>query len=170
MSKLIARSFQAVARPAAYALDWREPDLLIGADCFNTLPTDLTKKEISRLLIVTDEGIIDSGILENFLEGLDVNEITYTIYDKVQPNPTIEICEEIAIAYNSLHADAMLAVGGGSVIDATKAAGIAVIRPKKPLKTFQGLMTDTLFNCGPNYSWYRKRRDFSSCDYGFEEP
>lgn len=30
MNKLLTRSFQAVARPAAYALDWREPELLIG--------------------------------------------------------------------------------------------------------------------------------------------
>ena len=35
----------------------------------------------------------------------------------------------------------MIAVGGGSVIDATKAAGIAVINPEKSLKSFKGLMT-----------------------------
>lgn len=141
MNKLLTRSFQAVARPVAYALDWREPELLIGTDCFIKLPTDLVEKQISRLLIVTDEGIRDSGLLDDFLEGLAAEDITYKIYDKVQPNPTIEICEEIAIAYNSLHADTMLAVGGGSVIDAAKAAGIAIIKPEKPLKSFQGLMT-----------------------------
>lgn len=30
MYNLLTRSFQAIARPAAYALDWQEPDLLIG--------------------------------------------------------------------------------------------------------------------------------------------
>lgn len=98
-------------------------------------------RKISKLLIVTDEGIRDSGLLDDFLNGLEENGITSSIYDQVEPNPTIQIAEEIAIAFNQLHADAMIAVGGGSVIDATKAAGIAIIKPRKPLKSFKGLMT-----------------------------
>lgn len=141
MNKLLTRSFQAVARPAAYALDWREPELLIGADSFKRLPTNLVDRKISKLLIVTDEGIRDSGLLDDFLNGLEENGITSSIYDQVEPNPTIQIAGEIAIAFNQLHADAMIAVGGGSVIDATKAAGIAIIKPQKPLKAFKGLMT-----------------------------
>lgn len=129
MNKLLTRSFQAVARPAAYALDWREPELLIGAGSFKRLPTNLVDRKISKLLIVTDEGIRDSGLLDDFLNGLEENGITSSIYDQVEPNPTIQIAEEIAIAFNQLHADAMIAVGGGSVIDATKAAGIAIIKP-----------------------------------------
>ena len=141
MNKLLTRSFQAVARPAAYVLNWREPELLIGADSFKRLPTNLVDRKISKLLIVTDEGIRDSGLLDDFLNGLEENGITSSIYDQVEPNPTIQIAEEIAIAFNQLHADAMIAVGGGSVIDATKAAGIAIIKPQKPLKSFKGLMT-----------------------------
>lgn len=141
MNKLLTRSFQAVARPAAYVLNWREPELLIGADSFKRLPTNLVDRKISKLLIVTDEGIRDSGLLDDFLNGLEENGITSSIYDQVEPNPTIQIAEEIAIAFNQLHADAMIAVGGGSVIDATKAAGIAIIKPRKPLKSFKGLMT-----------------------------
>ena len=44
MNKLVTRSFQAVARPAAYALDWREPELLIGSERFKHLPSELTEK------------------------------------------------------------------------------------------------------------------------------
>lgn len=141
MNKLVTRSFQAVARPAAYALDWREPELLIGSDRFKHLPSELTERNLSKLLIVTDEGIRDSGLLDDFLSGLEENGITSSIYDQVEPNPTVQIAEEIAIEFNKIHADAMIAVGGGSVIDATKAAGIAVIKPEKSLKSFKGLMT-----------------------------
>lgn len=141
MYNLLTRSFQAVARPAAYALDWDEPNLLIGKDRFKKLPNDLIDQNISRLLIVTDEGIRDSGLLDDFIEGLEDKNIVYTIYDQVKPNPPIDICEEIAIAFNHLHADAMLAIGGGSVLDAAKAAGIAAIKPEKPLESLTGLMT-----------------------------
>lgn len=141
MNKLLTRSFQAVARPASYALDWREPELLIGTDRFKQLPSDLIEREISRLLIVTDKGIRKSGLLDEFIDGVEASGIEYAIYDQVEPNPSIQIAEEIAIAFNKLHADAMIAVGGGSVIDAAKAAGIAIIKPQKPLQAFQGLMT-----------------------------
>ncbi len=141
MYKLLTRSFQAVARPAAHALDWHEPQLLIGEDRFKKLPNDLIEQQVARLLIVTDQGVRDSGLLDDFLKNLEEKEIAYDIYDRVKPNPTVEICEEIAIAYNHFQADAMLAVGGGSVLDSAKAAGIAIIKPEKPLESFKGLMT-----------------------------
>lgn len=141
MHNLFIRSFQTIARPAAYALNWREPELLIGEGRFNRLPKDLVEKHMSKLLIVTDQGILESGLLDDFILKLDEIEIAYDIYDRVKPNPTIQMCEEIAISYNQLHADAMLAIGGGSVLDAAKAAGIAVIRPEKSLESFKGLMT-----------------------------
>ena len=95
MNKLVTRSFQAVARPAAYALDWREPELLIGSDRFKHLPSELTERNLSKLLIVTDEGIRDSGLLDDFLSGLEENGIISSIYDQVEPNPTVQIAEEI---------------------------------------------------------------------------
>lgn len=79
---------------------------------FKKLPADLITQDIARLLIITDEGIQSSGLLDHFIDGLEEKNISYTIYNQVQPNPPIKVCEEIAIIYNKFHADAMLAIGG----------------------------------------------------------
>ena len=92
------------------------------------------------MLIVTDKGIIKVGLLDSFIQQLEDENITYRIYDAIEPNPTIEMSEEIAIHYHAIHADVLVAVGGGSVIDAAKAAGIVLSQPHKPLSHFRGLL------------------------------
>jgi alcohol dehydrogenase len=75
-------------------------------------------------LVVTDSGIRGAGLLDSILASLDESEIAHTIYDNVNPNPTIPECDAGVTVMKDAGAEFVVAVGGGSVIDAAK--GIAV--------------------------------------------
>ncbi|MBF6600011.1 MAG: iron-containing alcohol dehydrogenase [Dehalococcoidia bacterium] len=74
--------------------------------------------------VVTDPGIKAAGILDSVLASLDEAEVAHTVYDNVTPNPTIPEVDGGAAAMHDAGADLVVAVGGGSAIDAAK--GIAV--------------------------------------------
>lgn len=140
MNEIASRTIQKTLKALSGTLDWSEPELHVGEGTLRQLPRLLKEKQLKKVLIVTDKGIIQAGLLEQFIMNLDEQGMTYRVFDGIEPNPTIEMCEEIAIHFNSLHADAIIAVGGGSVLDAAKAAGIIITQPEKPLSAFRGLL------------------------------
>ncbi len=140
MRKIFTRSIQKGLKRAANFIEWPEPELYVGANQFNLLPDKLLEKGMQTILIVTDHGIRKAGILAQFEKNLKNRDITYRIYDAVEANPTVEMAEKIAIHFNWIHADAIVAVGGGSVLDAAKAAGVVVSNPHKPLASFKGIL------------------------------
>jgi len=75
-------------------------------------------------LVVTDPGIKSAGILDSVLSSLDEAEVAHSVYDNVNPNPTIPEVDGGVQAFTDAGADFVVAVGGGSVIDAAK--GVAV--------------------------------------------
>ncbi len=73
----------------------------------------------SQALVVTDEGIHGSGILDRVLEVLRDGNIDYRTFDGVEPNPSGDSVE--AGVRRLEGCDFIISVGGGSVIDAGKA-------------------------------------------------
>src|SRR5687768_1969164 len=78
----------------------------------------------TRVLIVTDRGIAASGVLDKLTPGLDRAGIAYEIFDGIEPNPSSDDVERAAEQARHLGADAVLAVGGGSPIDAAKMVAV----------------------------------------------
>lgn len=93
-----------------------------GSICL--LPEELMKRELKRALIVTDQFLYESGMADKVGEQLLKAGIEYAIYYKVQPNPTIDVVQECIRAAKTLEVDFLVAVGGGSAIDTSKAVGI----------------------------------------------
>lgn len=140
MKTLFTRSVQKSLKLGSHFLNWREPELITGEHSLDDLPQLLKRKGHQKILIITDQGIEDAGILDRFIENLDKTSIEYTIFDQVEPNPSVDIIEQIAMAYKKNYSQAMIAVGGGSVIDAAKAAGIIVNKTEKDLQDYEGLL------------------------------
>ncbi|MDR5672193.1 Alcohol dehydrogenase, class IV [Halalkaliarchaeum sp. AArc-CO] len=74
------------------------------------------------VLVVTDEGIREVGLLEGIEQSLDDAGIEYIVYDGVEPNPTTSMVEEATGLLDTEGCDAVVAVGGGSVMDVGKGA------------------------------------------------
>ncbi|MCW4038645.1 MAG: iron-containing alcohol dehydrogenase [Candidatus Bathyarchaeota archaeon] len=73
-----------------------------------------------RALIVTDKGVRQVGLLDDICTSLDAAKIAYTVFDGVQPNPTdLNVADGLNL-YHSEGCDIVIAVGGGSPMDAAK--------------------------------------------------
>ncbi|AUX09849.1 alcohol dehydrogenase [Halalkaliarchaeum desulfuricum] len=86
-------------------------------------------QEWESVLVVTDEGIREVGLLDGIEESLDGAGIEYVVYDGVEPNPTASMVEEATGVLESEGCDAVVAVGGGSVMDVGKGASLMTTNP-----------------------------------------
>lgn len=73
-------------------------------------------------------------------EKLDEQDILLSIFSSVEPNPSVETVEKIAAQYKIDSCDCFLVIGGGSPMDAAKAAAARLARPDKPLSQLAGLL------------------------------
>ncbi len=81
----------------------------------------LLEKESKCALIIADPFTVKSGLIENVTARLDVAGIPYRIYDNVVPDPPMDKVIEGVKEALDLRPDCLMAVGGGSAIDFTKA-------------------------------------------------
>jgi alcohol dehydrogenase len=81
--------------------------------------------KIKRAFIVTDKGVLNSGLIENVTNILENNHISYVIYDEVEPDPSVDTVDKAAHVFQQEECDALIAIGGGSPIDTAK--GVRVI-------------------------------------------
>ncbi len=90
-----------------------------------------TKKHLSRyhrLLVVTGRSSAKvSGALDDIRKILEEHGIEYMVWDKALPNPTDSLVEELTRVYREGLFEGFIAIGGGSVIDLTKAARVLVV-------------------------------------------
>lgn len=136
-SKAFCRIFQTAFRMALPVLPYREPKI-VGA-C-SKLDIVLKKENITSVLIVTDKGIVNNGLVLPLEAVLKDNHINYAVYDKTQPNPTVNNVEEALQVYRNNSCDALIAIGGGSSMDCAKALGARVAYPKKSVGQMKGIL------------------------------
>lgn len=113
------------------------PVLMIGGGSSGELAEHLLDLKIERVLLVTDSFIRKSGLIQRFQEMLKNAGIDVTVFDGVQPDPTVDNVREGLEVYRSFHAQGIVAVGGGSPIDAAKAISILTTNPE-PLSQYAG--------------------------------
>ena len=136
-SKAFCRIFQTAFRMALPVLPYREPKI-VGA-C-SKLDKVFKKENITSVLIVTDKGIADNDLVLPLEAVLKDNHINYAVYDKTQPNPTVNNVEEALQVYRNNNCDALIAIGGGSSMDCAKALGARVAYPKKSVGQMKGIL------------------------------
>jgi choline dehydrogenase len=94
--------------------------LVHGPGAVRRLGEALGELGVTRPLLVTDPGVVAAGLVERALDGLgDV-----VVFDRVRPNPDIELVDEGARVYAESGCDGLVGVGGGSSIDTAKAIGV----------------------------------------------
>ncbi len=132
------RAYQGVYKVAMGALDWTPPELLQGAGAIKQLPALVKKQEIRNVLVVTDKGLMGLNLLDSLFKGLESEGIKYTVFDGVQPNPTIYNVEDALKLYYDNGCEAFIAFGGGSPMDCAKVTAAKVARPNKSIPSMRG--------------------------------
>lgn len=132
------RVYQNIFKLASLILRFPEPELLTGSGSLRALPETIKARGVKNVLIVTDKMLMSLGLLDNLLSGLKESHIGYTIYDGVQPNPTIQNIEDARQKYIDNNCEGIIAFGGGSPMDCAKAAGARISNSRKSVRRMKG--------------------------------
>ncbi len=100
--------------------------ILYGTGSLQGLGSELQEMGVRRVLLLTDRGVRRAGVVDGIAETVESLGIDVTWFDEVEPNPRDSTVERAAGVAREVAAGGLVAVGGGSVIDAAKAAGILV--------------------------------------------
>ncbi len=95
-----------------------------GEGMVRELGRELDSMGMSRALVISDSGVIEAKVVDPVLASLEEWDIEYRVFDGVRPNPRIEDAESAAAMAIDGNSEVMVAVGGGSPIDAAQAAAI----------------------------------------------
>jgi len=135
--RIYARTFQGLFRLLLPLLPYREPRLLkTDEDVINVL----IDKDIKSVLLVTDKGVRGLKLTESLETKIKESNINLSVYDNTVPNPTTQNVEEALKLFKENKCSALIAFGGGSVMDCAKAVGAKVARPNKSLKKMKGIL------------------------------
>lgn len=134
------RLYQKVLKVAMCFMDWSEPELLEGEGAVLKLPAFIKNKNIDKVLIVTDKGLMSIHLLDPLFEELKKEGIEYVVFDGVQPNPTIPNIEDCRNVYIENNCQGIIAFGGGSPMDCAKAAAARVVKPKQSVRKMRGYL------------------------------
>ena len=97
------------------------PRIEFGRGAIGNLGVHVGSFDANKPFIVTDAGVVRSGILSKAVVSLESTSMQYTIFDEIEPNPTDVMVLKGLEVFRAHACDVVIAIGGGSVMDAAKA-------------------------------------------------
>ncbi|MBR0466115.1 MAG: lactaldehyde reductase [Clostridia bacterium] len=101
-----------------------------GKGAINEIVPVAKAKGFKKIFVCTDPDLLKFGVSAKVTNLLDKEGLSYTVYSKIKPNPTIENVKEGVEAFKAANADSIIAIGGGSAMDTAKAIGIIIANPE----------------------------------------
>lgn len=134
--RIRCRLQQMVFRAAMPLLPYREPEIMqtmegVAAACVS--------EHVARVLIVTGPRIAASGMLDDLTHALEKAHVSYRVFDRVVPNPTVANVEDAREEYLHHDAHGIIAIGGGSPMDCAKATARLIADPDSTLSDARGI-------------------------------
>ena len=88
------------------------------------LPQILMEAGFRKPFLVFDQGIAKTNIIKMITGCLEKAQINYYVYDKITPDPNSDLVDNGASYYKEEHCDCVVAIGGGSTMDAAKGINV----------------------------------------------
>ena len=111
---------------------------LVGMHAAQAIPDRLEQLGGHKPLIVTDQGIVKTGILKQITDILDEHGMKYEVYDGTVPNPTTKNVNEATAVYKEKNCDSLISLGGGSSHDCCKGVGLLITNGGK-IQDYEGI-------------------------------
>ncbi|HSJ55671.1 MAG TPA: iron-containing alcohol dehydrogenase, partial [Anaerolineae bacterium] len=80
-----------------------------------------------RPMLVTDKGLVNTGLVSEATKVLDAANVDYVLFDGVVANPPIELVDNAATMYKAEGCDGLIGFGGGSPMDTAKSIGVVAV-------------------------------------------
>lgn len=129
-----------------------------GEDALGRIPEILTTNEVKRLAVFTDKGVRSAGLLESPMKKVQQAGTEAMILDGLPAEPSYREAQKILEQCKAYHADFIMAVGGGSVMDTAKLASVLMSneygikelldKPGRAQKCLKSLMVPTTAGTG----------------------
>jgi len=101
-----------------------------GPGSIAVLADELRSRGYQKAFVCTDPVLMQAGVAKKATDVLDAAGFAHEVFADIKPNPTIENVLAGVAAFKACGADCIVAVGGGSAIDAAKAVGIIITNPE----------------------------------------
>ena len=101
-------------------------DVVVGAGASEKIGDMVATMGISRVLIVTDAGIIQFGLLDKAILSLNAHNIEYSVYADVVADPPESVVMDAVAKAQVFECDAVIGFGGGSSMDVAKLLAVLI--------------------------------------------
>ncbi len=133
------RAYQAGMKGVVTILPFPVPEVFAGAGSLARLPERIRSDGVGPVFVVTDKGLVAAGLAQRLLKALEEYQIPFTLYDEVQPNPTIQNVEDGLRLYLARDCRGIVAFGGGSPMDCAKLVGARAANPRRSVRAMKGM-------------------------------
>ena len=101
-----------------------------GKGAIQEIASEIKNRGFCRAIVCSDPDLLKFGVTGKVTDVLDAAGIPYEIYSNIKANPTIENVQTGVAAFEKSGADCLIAIGGGSSMDTSKAIGIIAANPE----------------------------------------
>lgn len=140
MNKLLVRIEQFFVVNYIKLLKVKSPKVYTGKDASFSLIKEMKKGKVKNVLVVTGPTISKLNLIGTILDSMKLNNIDFHIFNEVESDPCIETVEKAVEFYQNNNCDAIFAIGGGSIIDASKVIGARVSDPSRDILKLKKLI------------------------------
>ena len=111
-----------------------------GAGAIAEIVTEAKAHAFQKALVCSDPDLIKFGVTGKVTGLLDKEGLAYEIYSDIKANPTIDNVKNGVAAFKASGADYIIAIGGGSSMDTSKAIGIIIANPEfEDVRSLEGV-------------------------------
>lgn len=111
-----------------------------GSGAIAEIPNEIAARGFKKAFVASDPDLVKFGITAKVTDLLDVAQVPYEVYSDIKPNPTIENVQHGVEAFKASGADCIVAIGGGSSMDTSKAIGIIIANPEfEDVRSLEGV-------------------------------
>ena len=111
-----------------------------GKGAIENIVPELTGRGYKKAFVCSDPDLIKFGVTKKVTDLLDAANFAYEIYSDIKANPTIANVQSGVAAFKASGADCIVAIGGGSSMDTSKAIGIIIANPEfEDVRSLEGV-------------------------------
>lgn len=111
-----------------------------GSGAIAEIPNEIAARGFKKAFVASDPDLVKFGITAKVTDLLDAAQVPYEVYSDIKPNPTIENVQHGVEAFKASGADCIVAIGGGSSMDTSKAIGIIIANPEfEDVRSLEGV-------------------------------
>lgn len=111
-----------------------------GKGAINEIAAEVGARGFQKAFICSDPDLVKFGVTKKVTDVLDQAGYGYEVYSNIKPNPTIENVQTGVEAFKASGADYLIAIGGGSSMDTSKAIGIIIANPEfEDVRSLEGV-------------------------------